>query len=389
MLNTTNKVCPGCNGPCVESAYFIPQQPIILNYRFATAAESKSVFRENITLVQCRQCGLVFNGTFVSHADHYNSNYNNTQFFSGTFEHYVNELARAFVGQFDLHQKRILEVGCGKGHYLKILCRLGNNIGVGYDTTYDGPPELPGGQILFYREYVFSRHINQAFDAIICRHVIEHVPNIGAFLLELRDIAKACGNPVVFLETPSFEWIVKQGCYWDVFYEHCNYFSLPCLEYLCRMAGFEVLRQEAVFGGQYQTLVLTRANSPATGVLFPPGIIEAASLELFTQRVDSAKTWLEKQILSSARGGAWAIWGAGAKGVALVNQIRIPLPRFIIDINPEKQGGWIPGTEVPIVAPEDSRIRELAAVLIANPNYLDEITRLLRQQGYANSILTA
>ena len=90
---------------------------------------------------------------------------------------------------------------------------------------------------------------------------------------------------------------------------------------------------------------------------------------------------------SAVGGRGWAVWGAGAKGVALVNQLRIR-PRCVVDSNPAKQGGVLPGTRVPIVAPEDPRLARLGLIVIANPNYAAEIRAVIGQRGFTGRVLT-
>jgi len=59
----------------------------------------------------------------------------------------------------------------------------------------------------------------------------------------------------------------------------------------------------------------------------------------------------------------------------------------VIDSNPGKQGGVVPGTEIPIVSPEDAAVLRMKAVLIVNPAYEAEITSVLRKQGFVERIL--
>ena len=58
----------------------------------------------------------------------------------------------------------------------------------------------------------------------------------------------------------------------------------------------------------------------------------------------------------------WAIWGAGAKSVALANRLRDMQPTFVVDTNPAKQGCIIPATRIPIIAPEDPRVVKAGVV---------------------------
>ena len=122
----------------------------------------------------------------------------------------------------------------------------------GYEARRQGSVE---------ERYVSAADISERFDLVVCRHVVEHIAEIGAFLTGLRAIAARCGGAVTMIETPDFEWTARNACFWDVFYEHCNYFTRPTLAYLCRRAGLSVARHRRVFGGQYQLLELDVARA--------------------------------------------------------------------------------------------------------------------------------
>ena len=77
-----------------------------------------------------------------------------------------------------------------------------------------------------------------------------------------------------------------------------------------------------------------------------------------------------------------------AKGVALVNLLPGKAPVCVVDSNPAKQGGVLPGSKVPIVAPDDPRLDRLGLILIANPNYATEIRAVLGQRGFTGCVLT-
>jgi 2-polyprenyl-3-methyl-5-hydroxy-6-metoxy-1,4-benzoquinol methylase len=377
--------CPGCDGATFSKALFLPDQPVVLNHRFDSAPEAMGVPRRDITLIQCLKCGLAFNSTFEADVVSYDARYENSQCFSGEFRKHVTKLAGEITDRYNLIGGRILEVGCGKGDFLRLICRVAQATGEGYDTTYSGPPSAEHGRIRFFREHVDAEHIAQAFDAIICRHVIEHVPNIGSFLRQLWRLANAAKEPVVVLETPRFEWIVEQKSFWDVFYEHCNYFNQDTLAYLCRNAGFEVLRHEIAFQGQYQAVEL-RAEVSGPMKNTAPGIPANGSLEGLAAAM-SGVAGLESRLRDAGAATGWAIWGAGAKGVALANQLTLK-PRFLIDANPGKQGGFVPGTGIPVISPNDSRVLDVPLILVPNPNYLSEIRASLQSRGFRHTLFS-
>jgi len=358
-----------------------------MNYRFLTAADSHKVPRRDVDLAQCKSCGLIFNRTFEADAIPYDENYENRQSFSMAFQNHVNQLAEKIIERGKLKGGRVLEVGCGKGDFLKLVCNKANAKGLGYDTTYEGPDKSQKGNVRFIKRYVYASDIKSPSDGIICRHVVEHISEIGNFLKELHAIAQASRNPLVLIETPSLEWIVENGCFLDLFYEHCNYFTMPCLSHLCRLAGFSVKRHVRVFSGQYQLIELRTARSTKRK-LTAPGISEKTSLKRFPKVMLQSRRAVQKALLKAGSSKGWAVWGAGGKGVALINQLTISSPKFVIDSNPAKQGCVIPGTSITVIAPDDARVLQIPVILVVNPNYLDEIKTLLWKKGFSNTIIS-
>lgn len=379
--------CPGCGNYGLSAPFRLVDQPVVLNYRFSDPAAASGVPRGDVTLRQCHRCGLVFNATFDISAIPYDKDYENRQCFSTAFQAHLETLARQLTRRNGLTGGRILEIGCGKGDFLRLLCSTACASGEGYDTSYEPSGEPVPAGVSFSSHYLLASEVRGDFDAVICRHVVEHVPEIGAFLRELHDIATAAGDPIVVLETPRFEWIVEHLCLWDVFYEHCNYISTPALGYLCRVAGFRVVRHRSVFRAQYQVLELRLARRPMSDRSTAPGVPESARLEFFAERAREHLDDLAAKFSAARDGRPWGVWGAGAKGVALVNQIVGPSPACVIDSNPAKQGGVVPGTHIPIVAPDDARVLELGLVVIANPAYADEIGSVLRSRQFAGRTL--
>ena len=384
---TQRTVCPGCGSIRLSGSFSLSRQPVVLNYRFRTAAEARGVARRDIRLAQCRGCGLVFNAVFDPAVVPYDQNYENRQNFSPAFVRYLNRLADSLRERHGLSGGRILEVGCGKGDFLRMLCRNAGATGVGFDTSFEAPegPEQKG--VRFERRYLSPSIVPGEFQLVICRHVVEHVADIGAFLRDLRAIAVAAGDPVVMLETPRWEWIVRNLCLWDISYEHCNYFHSRTLMHLCRLAGFRKVRHRMTFGGQYQVIEL-RVDPTVNPPTRAPGIPSGGDLRVFSRRAQAHLARLTARFRRAAGTRGWAIWGAGAKGVALANQIGGPAPSLVVDSNPAKQGGVLPGTRIPIVSPADPRVPELGLIVIANPNYGAEIRRSLRLADFRGAIET-
>lgn len=338
-------------------------------------------------LRECCCCGLIYNELLDLAAISYDGEYENSQAFSTKFVETCRQTAVDLAGGRLDESSTVLEVGCGKGDFLRMLSEQTGCKGIGYDTSCECSGATADGRTTFYQRYVTPEDVQDNLNLIICRHVVEHVPEIQVFLRLLRDLAVKGGQPVVYIETPAFEWIAENKAFWDVFYEHCNYFPLPTLRYLAEIAGFEVLRHRLIFGGQYQSLEL-RVN--AAGAESPD---EAAPehgglLGPFARSLTSACFDLEQKLRAAGAEQGWMIWGAGAKGVTLANTLHRMPPSFVIDANPAKQGRFIPGIGTPVIAPQDLPGLAPSVIYVANPNYLPEIRLTLEAMSLSPTLLS-
>ena len=103
----------------------------------------------------CKDCGFIYNSAFDASLQNYSEDCEETQGFSPTFSKFHRELAEAVVDRFDLHGKTVLEIGCGKGEFLELLCEIGGNKGIGFDPAFRPDRlDIPEGMDLrVYQEF--------------------------------------------------------------------------------------------------------------------------------------------------------------------------------------------------------------------------------------------
>lgn len=351
--------------------------PVGQNVLMPDFRSALGVTRGRLHLRVCRGCGFVFNGAFESEKVAYGGSYDNNQNCSPAFAEHVEGLVRHLVENSGVRGSRVVEVGCGDGSFLRRLVAAdAGNTGVGFDLSYRGPAEDLGGRARFVREQFGPDSGAGAADVVVCRHVIEHVPDPVELL---RSVGRAVPGARAFFETPDVEWIMRRRSVWDFFYEHCSYFSAGSLAAAFEAAGFRVAEVRRVFRGQY--LWVEAEAVPEAGGL-PPGR-SAGSLPAQAEEFGAADRLLvgrwRSQVERLAAAGGVALWGAGAKGVTFANLVD-PDRRLIsclVDIYPVKQGKYVPGTGHLIVAPAQLAGRKARAVLLMNPNYYGEVAAAL------------
>lgn len=330
----------------------------------------------------CERCAFVFNSEFDLTLLDYGDEYENTQTYSPAFTAYVDDLVARIIDGYGVRDSQIFEIGCGKGTFLtKVVEHEATNRGVGFDPSYLGPLETSGGRVRFVREFYGPATTMDRPDVVVCRHVIEHVPSPLEFLQSIRTALGDASQARLFFETPCVEWILRNRVVWDFFYEHCSLFTAQSLSSLFERAGFRVDSVRHVFGGQYLWLEASAVHGAPSSRANTAELLELAmqfgrSERLLTDRWRSTLEVLRKE-------GEVALWGAGAKGATLANLVDPSRQTIncVVDINPNKQGNYVPGTGHEIVDYRTLPQRGVTTAILMNENYRGENERLLGEAG--------
>lgn len=375
------QVCPVCEADTITPFLRRIGVPVHQNLVMEDQTSARNITRGDLELTVCDQCGFAFNRTFDLSKLSYGDRYDNTQTCSPSFNDHVMRLVRYLVLDRNVQNCRVVEVGCGAGLFLKALVEFegSGNSGVGFDPSYTGPTDLLEGRLTFQQRYYGPECVDVPADVVVCRHVIEHVPDPVVLLKTIREALVHSPRARVFFETPCLEWILRNGTFWDLFYEHCSYFSLDSLTTAFEIAGFQVETRRHVFGGQYLWIEATVASDKLI-ISKEPNAAPSLARQFGTLEETFKRDW-EVKIRNLVHKGKVALWGAGAKGVTLANLVD-PHHYWIdcvVDLNPRKQGHYLPGTGHPIVAYQELTSRHVTTAVVMNPNYYDEIHELIDQ----------
>ncbi len=377
--------CPACGATHLEEIYRLDAIPVQSCILLDTEAEARAFPTAPLALSLCHACGFVFNTLFRLEKVDYASTTEESQHFSGTFNKFARELAGEVATLYDLNGKLTLEIGCGKGEFLQELARQTHTRGLGVDPGFI-PERLPGAdgqEIAFQREYFDPATIERTPDFVACRHTLEHIPEVGQLMKDIATVIDGRKDVGIFFETPDVRRVLDEGAFWDIYYEHCSYFTLGSHARLFRRAGMDVTKLYLAYDDQY----IIQYAEPSTGrpPLANEDDIDAvrALATAFPGKVADVRTYWSDFVRSRhAAGKTVSIWGGGSKGVSFLTTDGIgeEVAR-VIDINPFKQGKYLPVTGHRVSAPEDLKRDPPDTVIVMNPIYLPEIGRQLASMG--------
>ncbi len=327
--------------------YRIDALPVFQNRMHDSKQDARACPRGDMRLVEDLASGLIYNADFDPSIMVYDEKYQNEQAASPMFQDHLEQMA-LMTGEL-LGSDQLVEIGCGKGRFLDMLIERGFDVS-GVDPTFEG--EHPA----VIKEY-FSPGLGVHGKGLILRHVLEHIEDPYAFLDMVRIANGNTGR--IYIEVPCFDWICGQRNWFDIFYEHVNYFRLSDFK---RMFG-TVLVARHVFGGQYLCVVA-----------------ELSSLRKPEYAVSSRAAFpadFSENMPRDGIGGGGVVWGGASKGVlfSLLSERAGNAVEAVIDISPAKQGKFLPATGIRVSSPDEvlPGLADGTTVHVMNPNYLEEI----------------
>src|ERR1017187_6492880 len=259
---------PGAAMKRYRELYRAEQLPSFQNRMFHSEEEAKNCAKGDVVLVRDLDTGLTFNRAFQPELMQYDADYQNEQAISAAFRRRLQNVSEVILKHFQ--DSSLIEVGCGKGYFLEHLQAMGFKI-TGLDPAYEGSnPSV-------IKRY-FSPESGLRADGIVLRHVLEHLQDPVGFLSRVRDANGGGGK--IYIEVPCFDWICDHRAWFDIFYEHVNYFRLPDFH---RMFGL-VYEAGHAFNGQYLYVVADLATIRAPEcdetdrITFPEGLLDTVSV---------------------------------------------------------------------------------------------------------------
>ncbi len=384
--------CPACSSADLELLYEQESIPVNSCLLLEGEQEAREFPRGDMRLAICHGCGFATNLAFDQANAEYSDRYEETQGFSPRFRAFARALAQRWIDRYDIRGRRVLEIGCGKGEFLALICELGQNTGIGVDPSAIPERLETSADVTLLPERLGPQHADLAPDVIVCRHTLEHIGDVRGFMRLVRQIVGDREDTVVLFELPDVLRVLREVAIWDVYYEHCSYFTTGSLARLFRDSGFDVLNLELDFDDQYILLEARprpagRAPAPALALEDDLGTVLEAAADFARRHGEVLQGWRAALHEESRSGSRCVIWGGGSKGVAYLTTIDTGGDvRYVVDINPHKHGKYMAGTGQLVVAPEFLKDYRPDVVVAMNAVYTEEIGADLDRLGVQTTL---
>ncbi len=349
----------------------------------------------------CKQCLLVQVPEFETPEQIFTDYAYFSSFSDSWLEHCKNFVSEAIVRFSMGAQSRVIEIASNDGYLLQFFKKAGvpvlgiepaaNVARVAQERGIDSLVRFFG--VALARELADQ---GRQADLVICNNVFAHVPDLNDFARGLHIILKQDG--VVSIEFPHLQRLIEQSQFDTIYHEHFCYFSFLTARRILAHHGLAIydVAQIPTHGGSLRVFAQKAESGtrPVTASVAQLADQEErfgiTRLDLYKTFDDKARTvkrdLLEFLIHAKREGMTIAGYGAPAKGNTLLNYcgIRQDFIDYTVDRNTEKQGRYLPGTLIPVHAPEMLKQTRPDYVLILPWNIKDEVmaqTSYIREWG--------
>ena len=399
--NTQSEIlCPVCGSSGLRVFYEVADVPTNCNILWKSKDAAINCPKGHIKLAFCSTCSYITNLALEPEKNKYTNLYDNSLFYSPHFQNFSREFATNLIQRYDLHGKDIIEIGCGKGgtgDFLTLLCELGNNRGLGFDPTYSKAQAQKQdreikNKVRYISNFFSKRAEDYKADFIFSWHVLEHMNFPKKFLSTLQRMIRNHSKTHVFFSVPNALNDFEKVLFLDIIYEHCSYFTPYSLAFIFSSCGFSVSEITEIEEG------------PSICIDAYPGKQKISDLK---QELNFNIVKVEERIMSFAvqsriiiekfrnrllhlldEGQRVVVWGAGARGVTFLNTFKDPRIVYAVDINPRKQGMYIPGIGQMIVGPKFLLDYQPDFIVVVNPVYENEIKQLAESLGIKSNYIS-
>ena len=316
----------------------------------------------SLEVCQCSGCGVVqLNNAPVS----YYKEVIRAVAFSQEMKEYRVSQFKDFISTHDLYNKRVLEVGCGKGEYLRLMKDAGADAH-GIEFSSDSVRECRQQGLQACKQYIEKpdeKIFSAPFSAFFILNFFEHLPDPNATLKTLRSNLEEGGLGLV--EVPNFDMMLENDLFSEFIGDHLFYFTKETLLSTLSRNGFEILNCEPI----WHDYIISATVRKRTRL----------NLSGFYDQKNKIVSALHQYVDGYPRNSV-SIYGAGHQALAIMAIADLGTKiKYVVDDATFKQGKYTPASNIPIVSSDWLSSEKPDAIIVMAASYSDEVASKLTQ----------
>lgn len=354
-----------------------------------------------LDLYQCDHCGLV---QFDCEPVSYYRDVIRAGGFSTTMTELRRRQYRHLIETYRLEGQKFLEVGCGRGEFIKVLTEFPVKV-YGMEHKAELVETARESGLCVWQEFpeepgqVFKNGAEGKFDVFLSFNFLEHQPRPDIMLQAIYHNLSDDGMGLVTV--PALEYILEKGSYYELIRDHIAYYSFGTLRELMNQNGFSVLEEEMINRDTISMIVKKIPGWTADSKKGGTGSADLTDLSCSEEQNPAQKYPIRKISMEplvdgyrtvcrevrelaerfEAESRSLAVWGASHQGFTLAATTELgKAASYIIDSAPFKQGRFAPASHLPIVPPDYFFEAPVDGILIVAPGYTDEIAGIIRER---------
>lgn len=322
-----------------------------------------------LNLYQCSYCGLI---QILDEPVSYYRDVIRASAVSEEMKEFRLRYFEDFVTKYNLKGKKILEVGAGRGEFLRLMNAVGVE-GHGIEHLQSSVDYCNKEGLSVYQGYLEDKNTvitNAPFDGFFIMNFLEHAPNPNSFLQGVH--SNLTDDAIGLIEVPNVDMILKSVMFSEFISDHLLYFTRDVLTLLLEKNGFDVIECKSVWHDYCLAAIVKKKKS--------------INMKHFYDKLSKVSEEINSYIdENQKKGSKVAIWGAGHQALAVIALCKIKNKiKFVVDSAKFKQGKYTQGTHIEIVSPEklhDST--DVRAIIVMAASYSDEVADVIRKE-YSN-----
>lgn len=394
--------CRGCNSSDLETLIDLGENPLSNSYLISQNDEDR---KYPLNCRVCLKCGFVQVESVVSREEIFSADYPYFSSYSNSWLEHSRDFALNVIQEFELEaDSLIIEIASNDGYLLQYFKEKGFEV-LGIEPT-EGTAKIAikekniptlvkffGLKTALYLQPNFKPKI------MIGINVLAHVPDIHDFVKAFSVLSS--NDTITIFEFPHLLNLLKETQFDTIYHEHFSYLNLTSLIPILESHGLRIFNAQRIetHGGSLRIYCCNiESNYKQTNIVseilnaeseFDPRNLNVR--EVFQSNVREIRDSLIREVQSLKNNGTLVAYGAAAKGNTLLNFCNVTCDdiAYVVDLNPNKQGKFMPGSKIPIVSLSALTDLKPDSILLLPWNLSNEILISLKSLGLKSKILTA